>query len=70
MSPQERFGTNVRRLRRDQGLTQEALAHASELHPTEVSRLERGVREPRLGTIVRVAHALGVRPAQLLDKIS
>jgi transcriptional regulator with XRE-family HTH domain len=67
--PEQQLGANIRRLRRDRGLSQEALAHASELHPTEVSRLERGVREPRLGTIVRIARALRVEPARLLERI-
>jgi transcriptional regulator with XRE-family HTH domain len=51
-------------------MSQEALGFASGLHPTEVSRLERAVREPRLRTIVRLARALGVRPGDLLDGIS
>jgi transcriptional regulator with XRE-family HTH domain len=69
VEPQETFGANVRRHRRSRGLSQEALGFACGLHPTEVSRLERAVREPRLGTIVRLARGLGVRPADLLDDI-
>lgn len=69
MTDRERLGKNVRRLRKHSGLSQESLAGRSDLHPTEISRLERGVREPRLGTIVRVARALGVRPAELLAGI-
>lgn len=59
----------MRRLRLRAGLSQEELADAAGLHPTEVSRLERGVREPRLGTIVRMARALGVKPEALLAGI-
>jgi hypothetical protein len=39
------------------------------LHPTEVSRLERAVRDPRLGTIVRLAKGLGVTAEQLVAGI-
>jgi len=50
-------------------MTQEQLAFACDLHPTEISRLERNVRDPRFTTIVRVARALKVRPADLLDGV-
>jgi transcriptional regulator with XRE-family HTH domain len=66
----EIFGANVRGHRKRLGMSQEALGFASGLHPTEVSRLERAVREPRLRTIVRIARALDVRPGDLLDGIS
>lgn len=70
MTPHERFGQNLRRERLRAELSQESLGHASDLHPTEISRLERAVREPRLSTIVRLARALGVKPAALLDGIT
>jgi transcriptional regulator with XRE-family HTH domain len=40
------------------------------LHRAEVSLLERGGREPRLGTIVKLARALEVSAARLLDRIT
>lgn len=69
MEPRERFAKNLRALRLEQGWSQEALAAACDLHRTEVSLLERAARDPRLATIVRLARALGVRPAELLDGI-
>jgi transcriptional regulator with XRE-family HTH domain len=65
----ERFARNMRAARTERGLSQEALAHAARLHRTEVSLLERGLREPRLGTIIRVARAMKVAPADLLAGI-
>ncbi len=50
-------------------MSQEELAFASDLHPSEISRLERDVRDPRFTTIVRLARALKVRPGELLDGI-
>jgi transcriptional regulator with XRE-family HTH domain len=67
--PEELFGRNLRTRRQEHGLSQEALAEASGLHRTEVSLLERGGREPRLSTIVRLARALRVEAAALLDGI-
>lgn len=69
MEPAEQFAVNLRRARDDAGLSQEELSDRSGLHSTEISRLERGVREPRLGTIIRIARGLGVAPADLLADI-
>jgi transcriptional regulator with XRE-family HTH domain len=69
VTPEERFGSNLRRHRKAAKLTQEQLAAKTSLHPTEISRLERGVREPRLGTIVRLARGLGVGTEQLVAGI-
>ena len=70
MEPRERFAANVRRLRQAQGLSQEALGDACGLHRTEISLLERAGRDPRLSTIVRVARALKVAPAELLAGVA
>ena len=64
-----RFAANLRRQRVRQGLSQERLASLAHIHRTEVSLVERGEREPRLSTIVRLARGLGVAPAVLLDEI-
>jgi transcriptional regulator with XRE-family HTH domain len=69
MRPVDQFAANLRARRLAAGLSQEQLSRLTDLHPTEISRLERGVREPRLSTIVRVARALGVSPSELLDRV-
>ena len=69
VQPRERFAKNLRAQRQARGLSQEALGHACGLHRTEISLLERAAREPRLSTIVRLARALDLRPADLLDGI-
>lgn len=63
------FARNLRRERGRAGMSQEALGFACQLHRTEVSLLERAGREPRLGTIVKLARALKIKPADLLDGI-
>lgn len=65
--PQKRLGANVRALRIAGSLTQEELAAACDLHPTEIGRVERGDRDLRLSTIVRVAAGLDVAPSALLE---
>lgn len=60
------LASNIRRLRKERGWSQETLAFEAGLHATEISRLERGLREPRLGTIASVAEALGVTVAALI----
>jgi len=67
---QTQLGQNIRRRRVDDKLTQEDLAAACDLHPTEIGRLERGERDIRLSTLVRVARGLQVPPKELLDGIS
>jgi len=69
VSPVERFAANLRRERKRVGLSQEALAEATELHRTEISLLERAGREPRLVTIVKLARGLGVPLAALINDI-
>jgi transcriptional regulator with XRE-family HTH domain len=65
MTPQERFAANLRQARIEVGISQEELGNRCELHRTEISLLERAGREPRLGTIVKLAGALGTTPGEL-----
>ncbi len=69
VTPEERFAANLRRHREAAKLTQEQLSARAGLHPTEISRLERAVREPRLGTIARLARGLGIGAEQLVAGI-
>ena len=60
------FGTNVRRLREEKGLSQEALADKSDLHRTYISDIERFQRNISLDNIQKIAKALNVEPYELL----
>jgi transcriptional regulator with XRE-family HTH domain len=53
------LGRNVRRLREGRRLTQEKLAERSNLDPTYISGIERGVRNPGIKNVARLAKALG-----------
>jgi len=69
VTPEERLAANLRKHRGAAKLTQEQLSAKAGLHPTEISRLERAVRDPRLSTIVSVARGLGVTAEQLVAGI-
>jgi transcriptional regulator with XRE-family HTH domain len=60
----------MRELRAQRGVSQDDVAREADVHPTAIGRLERGSREPRLTTILRVARGLGVQPGELLDQLS
>jgi transcriptional regulator with XRE-family HTH domain len=70
MDKRDRFALNLRHARKTASISQEELAERCELHRTEVSLLERGGREPRLGTLVKLATALGTTPQALVTGIS
>lgn len=57
------FGTELRRLRRQAGLSQEALAARAGLSPEAISLLERGRRSPRVTTMRLLAEALDLSEA-------
>jgi transcriptional regulator with XRE-family HTH domain len=69
VSPEEQFARNLRRRREAAGLSQQQLADRTGLHPTEISRLERAVREPRLGTMLRLARGLDIGVDKLVTGI-
>ena len=59
----------MRRLRYDAGMTLEQLGDLCDMDPAYVSRVEQGHKDVQLTTIVRLACALEVRPAVLLDDV-
>lgn len=59
------FGQNVKRLRAVSGFTQERLGDKAGLDPTYISGIERGVRNPTLVIIARLARALRVSLSEL-----
>lgn len=60
------LGENVRRERVRQGLTQDALAVEAGMRRSYLSDIERGVRNPSVHALGRLASALGVDAADLL----
>lgn len=60
------IGIRIRRLRKEQGLTQQRLAELSEQEPSNISHIERGATKLSLPTIVSIANALGTTVDHLL----
>ena len=69
MTIAQRFGRNLARTRRRKGLPQEEVSVRASVHRTEISGLERGLRVPRIDTLVKLAAALEVSPEVLLEGI-
>lgn len=62
----EAFGRVVRQRRNAKGLSQERFSFEAGYDRTYISGVERGVRNPTLVTICRLAAALDTQPSSLL----
>lgn len=60
VSFRQRFGTNLKRIREAEGLSQEDLMRISDVHRTQISNYERGQAEPQAEVLARLARGLGV----------
>lgn len=56
-------GSNVRRLRKERGLSQESLAGEAGLAMRHLGRIERGEGNPTVAVLGKLAEVLGVHPA-------
>jgi transcriptional regulator with XRE-family HTH domain len=67
LSARQRIATNVRRFRQDLALSQEKLAELADFHRTYVSQVERCITNISIDGLERLAAALGVDIARLLE---
>lgn len=61
------LGRRVAALRHQRGMSQQDLAEGCGLTIEGISRIERATREPRIGTLARLADGLGVTLAELVN---
>lgn len=61
------LGQAIRRLRWDLDLSIETLAHAADMHPTFLGRIERGRASPTWGKLCGLAVGLGVSMSALVQ---
>ncbi len=69
LDPLIAFGSRLRELREQRGLSQEKLAEMADLHRNYVGNLERGKSNVSLLTIVKLAHSLDVKPVKLIEPV-
>jgi transcriptional regulator with XRE-family HTH domain len=62
-----RLGKNIRRLRGEQGWSQEDYADRAGIHRTYVSDIERGRRNPTITVVEKLAKPFGIGAGRLLD---
>lgn len=67
MDVRRRLARNLRRLRKDKGLSQEQFAFDAHIHRTYVSDIERGARNPTITVVEKLAGALDVTVSELLE---
>lgn len=68
MDIREVFARNLRRYRRQKGLSQEALAHEAGVDRTYISALERNVYAASITMVAKLAVVLEIEPTALLEE--
>jgi transcriptional regulator with XRE-family HTH domain len=68
MDIRRRVGLNVRKFREERGLSQEELAFECGIHRTYISGVERGVRNPTVTVVQKIARALKQPASRLLEE--
>lgn len=68
MEIREVFARNLRRYRREKGLSQEALAHEAGVDRTYISALERSIYSASITMVDKLGKILGVEAADLLTR--
>ncbi len=63
----ERVAGNVKRIRNEHGVTQQALADRAKIHRVYLAQIEGATRAPSLEMLERLAKALKVKVAELLE---
>jgi transcriptional regulator with XRE-family HTH domain len=69
LSPNIAFGKILRELRLRHGFSQEKLAFEANIQRNYVSLIERGINQPTISTIFKLAIALDIQPSQMLQMV-
>ena len=69
-TPTRAVGAKIRELRNASQLSQRELANLSDVHPTNLGKIERGRANPSVETLARIAAALGSTVAELTEYIT
>jgi transcriptional regulator with XRE-family HTH domain len=69
VDPAVAFGQILRALRREAGLSQEQLALAAQIERNFVSLIERGINQPTIRVIFKLASALDIAPSMMITEV-
>lgn len=65
----ELIGDVIRTCRKRKEISQEVLSGLAGLDRTHYSKIERGLRSPSIDTLFKIAHALDIKPHELMIEI-
>ncbi|MEW9683247.1 helix-turn-helix domain-containing protein [Pseudomonas sp. TE50-2] len=65
----EAFGKVLRQKRKEAGLTQEQLSYEADIQRNYVSLIERGIHQPTIAVLFKLAAALNCSPSQLIGEV-
>ena len=69
MTRSELIGNTIRTCRKRKAISQEVLSGLAGLDRTHYSKIERGLRSPNIDTLFKIAHALDMKPHELMIEI-
>ncbi|HWK04865.1 MAG TPA: helix-turn-helix transcriptional regulator [Puia sp.] len=61
------FGENLRKLRKDKGLSLREMSYACSIDNSKIAKIEKGMINITLTTLLQLAVALEIHPSSLLD---
>jgi len=67
MEAKEAFGIVLKKVRKEKGVSQEQLGLQANIERAHISKLERGLFQPSLSTIIEIAEVLQCKPGMLVD---
>ena len=62
-----KIGENIKKFRKESGLSQQELADLVKIHQSNVSRWEKDISRPDYETLIKLAEVLGVTINDILD---
>jgi len=63
------FGKVLLQLRQEKGVSQQELADNCDIERAYISRLERGLYQPSITIVFKIAEYFEIKPAELIDKV-
>lgn len=62
------LATNIRKYRKERGITIEQLANELDVDYSQISRMERGIVNANISIVFDIAKTLGIKPYKLLEQ--